>query len=194
MKPTFFATPPEFRRWLERHHDSATELWVGLHKKGAGTPSITWPQAVDEALCFGWIDGIRKTVDGDSYMIRFTPRKPDSIWSAVNTKRARELIELGVMRPAGLEAFARRDEAKTARYSYERAEASLGDEYEEEMKKDGRAWEFFQSQPPSYRRLAAFYVVSAKREETRRRRLERLIRDSAAGVRIGILGKATDDR
>jgi uncharacterized protein YdeI (YjbR/CyaY-like superfamily) len=179
MEPTFFATPADFRTWFEANHADRTELLVGFHKKGSGRPSITWPESVDEALCFGWIDGIRRRIDDDSYSIRFTPRKPRSIWSLVNTKRAQELIDEGRMVPAGVTAFERRDPNRTGVYSSERREAAkLEDEQERRFRAAARAWEWFQSQPPSYRRAALHWVVSAKRAETRERRLATLIEDS----------------
>jgi uncharacterized protein YdeI (YjbR/CyaY-like superfamily) len=190
MNPTFFRGPSDFRKWLERNHAREDELWVGLYKKGSGKPSITWPEAVDEALCFGWIDGVRKSFAADSYVIRFTPRRPGSIWSAVNTKRAQELLRLGRMMPAGVEAFRRRDEAKTRQYSYERSDAALTAEFERAFRRNQRAWRFFQSQPPGYRRIGALWVMSAKREETRLRRLAVLIADSAAGQRISPLRRS----
>jgi uncharacterized protein YdeI (YjbR/CyaY-like superfamily) len=182
MRPTFFATPSEFRTWLEKHHDDERELWVGFYKKGSGKPSITWPEAVDEALCFGWIDGIRKSVDDESYKNRFTPRKHRSNWSAINIERAKELIALGRMRPAGLKAFEARTDEKSAVYSYEqRHAAKLERAQEREFRANAKAWGFFQSRPPSYRKAAVYWVVSAKKEETRARRLAQLIDDSAAG-------------
>ncbi|HUP47846.1 MAG TPA: YdeI/OmpD-associated family protein [Thermoanaerobaculia bacterium] len=185
---TFFETPADFRRWLRKHHRSRSELWVGFHKKGSGRPSITWPGAVDEALCFGWIDGVRKTIDGESYAIRFTPRRGGSTWSSVNTRRARELIRDGRMQPAGLRAFEARDAKKSSLYSFEqRTEARLGEELEARFRADAAAWSFFQAQPPGYRRTVTWWVMSAKREETRARRLQTLIEDSAAGRRIGLL-------
>jgi uncharacterized protein YdeI (YjbR/CyaY-like superfamily) len=187
MKPTFFAAPAAFRRWLEKNHDTARELWVGFHKKDSGKPSITWPQSVDQALCFGWIDGVRKSVTPDSYMIRFTPRKSGSIWSTVNTKRAKELTKLGQMHDAGLQAFAARDAKKTKQYSYERETAALDPALEKRFRAKRKAWAFFQKQPPGYRKIASFFVMSAKQEATRLRRLDRLIADSEAGQRIGLL-------
>jgi len=182
MEPTFFATPDEFRAWLEKHHESETELLVGFHKKGSGRPSITWPQSVDQALCFGWIDGVRRRIDDASYSIRFTPRTARSTWSAVNVKRVAELTEQGLMRPAGVAAFERRSDDRTAIYSHERREAAAFDtEQERALKADEAAWAWFQDQPPSYRRTATHWVVSAKKPETRERRLRRLIEDSAAG-------------
>lgn len=184
---TFFANPGEFRQWLEENHDSAAELWVGFYKKGSGKPSITWPESVDQALCYGWIDGVRKSIDDQSYAIRFTPRRKASIWSSVNLKRAQELVALGLMRPAGLKAFAERDEQKSKQYSFEREQVELGESHEAEFRANAGAWEFFQSQPPSYRKPAIWWVISAKQETTRRRRLETLIADSAAGRRIAPL-------
>ena len=190
MKPRFFATPEEFRAWLEEHHEKAEELVVGYHKKSTGRPSITWPQSVDEALCCGWIDGVRHSLSrpAGAYSIRFTPRKPTSIWSAVNVARVAELTKSGRMRPAGLAAFARRTPERTGIYSFERLEAArFTKEQERELRANRKAAAFFDAQPPGYRKLATHYVVSAKQEATRERRLRRLIADSAAGRRIGIL-------
>ncbi|HEX7048787.1 MAG TPA: YdeI/OmpD-associated family protein [Longimicrobiales bacterium] len=187
METHFFRTPAEFRAWLERHHATADELWVGFYKKTSGRPSLTWPESVDEALCFGWIDGIRKSIDEVSYRIRFTPRRPGSIWSTANIRRAQELIEAGRMQPAGLEAFAGRKEDRTRRYSFDQGVVELGEAYEAEFRANAKAWAFFEAQPPSYRRTATWWVISAKREETRRRRLATLIRDSEAGERIAPL-------
>ena len=171
MKPKFFSTPRAFRAWLDRHHADTTELWVGFYKKDSGRPSITWPESVDEALCVGWIDGLRKSIDERSYMIRFTPRKPGSIWSAVNTRRANELIRAGRMAVAGLRAFEGRDPKKTNLYSFEqRTAAMLHPAFEKRFKANHDAWKFFQSQPEGYRRVAIFWVMSAKQEETRARR------------------------
>ena len=193
MTPTnvkFFATPAKFRDWLERNHAKAKELWVGFYKKETGRPSITWPESVDEALCVGWIDGIRKRLDDESYAIRFTPRNPQSIWSAVNIKRVAELSREGRMRPAGLEAFERRADDKSAIYSYEQRKTAAFDEAaERQFRSNAKAWAFFESQPPGYRRLATFFVISAKKDETRQKRLARLIADSAAGRRIGELAR-----
>ena len=181
----YFATPAEFRKWLVANHAKAQELWVGFYKKESGRPSITWPESVDEALCVGWIDGIRKRLDDESYVIRFTPRKAQSTWSAVNIARVAELTREGRMRPAGLAAFERRSEAKSAIYSYEQKEtAAFDEEAERQFRSNAKAWEFFQSQPPWYRRTATHKVLSAKREETRQKRLATLIADSAAGRRL----------
>lgn len=183
--PTFFATPAEFRAWLERLHATEPELLVGFHKKGSGLPSITWPESVDQALCFGWIDGVRRSLGETSYTIRFTPRRARSIWSAVNIKRAQELQEQGLMHPAGSAAFAARTEDRSNRYSFEqRGPVELGEAQIEMFRANPPAWEFFQSQPASYRKPAIWWVISAKREATRDRRLATLIDDSAEGRRI----------
>lgn len=187
IEPTFFATPAAFRQWLKKNHASVPELWVGFHKKGTDKPSITWPESVDQALCFGWIDGLRKSLGTESYMIRFTPRKLTSMWSAVNTRRAQELIRLGLMEGAGKKAFEGRDVKKTNRYSFERENVKLATAYERQFRANRGAWEFFQSQPPWYRRTATWWVVSAKQETTRQRRLATLISDSAVGKSIAPL-------
>ena len=184
MEIRFFATSAEFRSWLEQHHATAEELWVGFYKKGSGQPSITWPESVDEALCFGWIDSVRKSIDGVSYRIRFTPRRRGSTWSAVNVRRAEELLEAGLMRPAGLAAFAKRKEDRTGRYSFEQEDVAFPEELAAEFRQNGKAWAFFEAQPPSYRRTVTWWVISAKRDETRRRRLATLINDSEGGERI----------
>ncbi|MDP9238165.1 MAG: YdeI/OmpD-associated family protein [Chloroflexota bacterium] len=179
---TFFATPAAFRAWLRKQHEGASELWVGFHKKGSGKPSITWPESVDAALCFGWIDGVRRGIDEESYTIRFTPRKPTSTWSAVNIKRVTELTRAGLMQPAGLAAFAARSEAKSGIYAYEqRHMAKLNVEQERRFRANKRAWAFFEAQPLGYRRTATWWVVNAKRDDTRARRLDTLIEDSAHG-------------
>lgn len=184
MKPKFFKAPADFRKWLESHHTSETELLVGYYKRDSGKPSITWPESVDEALCFGWIDGIRRSIDDKSYSIRFTPRKPRSIWSAVNIKRAEDLVKQELMQPAGLKAFQAREENRSGIYSYEQRSPELPDEYGKQLKKNLRAWKFFQSQPPSYRKAANWWVVSAKKEETRVKRLNELIQLSADEQRL----------
>jgi uncharacterized protein YdeI (YjbR/CyaY-like superfamily) len=185
VKPVFFATRAEFRSWLERHHADRRELLVGFHKKGTGRPSITWPESVDEALCFGWIDGVRRSIGDEAYTIRFTPRQARSSWSAVNVRRAGELIEEGRMTPAGLAAFEARGDDRTAIYSYEqRHAATLDDEQERRFRAAAEAWEWFQARPPSYRRAAIHWVTSAKRPETRERRLQTLIEDCAAGRNV----------
>jgi uncharacterized protein YdeI (YjbR/CyaY-like superfamily) len=184
-QPIFFAAPNEFRDWLAQHHASATELWVGFHRKATGRPSMTWPESVDEALCVGWIDGLRKSVNESSYMIRFTPRKTTSSWSLVNMARVAELTRDGRMQPTGLKAFAERAEAKSGIYAYEqRKHAALDAESEREFRRNRKAWKFFEAQPAGYRKTAAWYVISAKQAATRRKRLVRLISDSEAGRRL----------
>ena len=186
MEPTFFATPEDFRAWLQAHHDRESELLVGFYTKGSGKPSITWPQSVDEALCYGWIDGIRRNAGEDAYTIRFTPRKKKSTWSAVNIARVAELTKTGRMQPAGLKAFEAREESNSRIYAYEnRDKLSLDPAMEERFRANEKAWNFFQAQPPGYRRTATFHVMGAKQDATRQRRLDQLIADSAAGRRIG---------
>ena len=188
MKPTFFATAGELREWLERNHATATELLVGFYKRGSGRPSITWQELVDEELCFGWIDGVRQGIDAVRYSNRITPRKPRSTWSAVNIARAQELIRLGLMHPAGLKAFERRTEERSAIYSYEqRKSARLDPGAERSFRANKKAWTFFQAQAPGYRQTATWWVISAKRDDTRKKRLATLIADSQAGRTIGPL-------
>jgi uncharacterized protein YdeI (YjbR/CyaY-like superfamily) len=184
---TYFASPGDFRQWFETNHDQAAELWVGFYKKGSGKPSITWPEAVDQALCFGWIDGIRKSVDDSNYTIRFTPRKAQSIWSAINIKKIKELTALGLMKPAGLSVFEKHDEKKANLYSFERESMELGDVYEEIFRENDKAWSFFQTQVPSYKKPAIWWVISAKQEATRLGRLKTLIKDSEEGLKIAHL-------
>jgi uncharacterized protein YdeI (YjbR/CyaY-like superfamily) len=182
MEPTTFERPQDFRSWLEQHHDSEAELWVGYHKKGSGKPSMTWPESVDVALCFGWIDGIRKRVDAERYMIRFTPRRARSTWSAVNIARVAVLTEEGRMRPAGVRAFEARREDRSGIYSYEqRDRAKLDPASEKRFRAKKRAWASFETMPKSYRQAAIRWVMTAKKEETRERRLVTLIESSAAG-------------
>jgi uncharacterized protein YdeI (YjbR/CyaY-like superfamily) len=192
MKPVFFATSAEFRAWLEEHHDTTAEQWVGFHKKSSGKPSVTWPEAVDQALCYGWIDSVRKSLNDTSYMNRFTPRKLGSTWSAKNVKRMKELIRMGVVSPAGLKAFEERPADKTGVYSYEqRHAAKLDASQERRFRSNKKAWSFFKSQPPSYRQTAIWWVVSAKKEETRLKRLARLIGDSEHGRTVPPLTRPT---
>jgi uncharacterized protein YdeI (YjbR/CyaY-like superfamily) len=171
----FFATSRAFRAWLEKNHDRADELVVGFYKRDSGKKSITWPESVDQALCFGWIDGVRKRIDDISYTIRFTPRRRGSIWSAVNIKRVEELKKLGLMTEAGLRAFAARDEKKSRIYAYEKEAADFPPEFETRFRANAAAWKFFNEQAPWYRRTITYWVVSAKREETRLKRLATLI-------------------
>lgn len=185
---TFFATPAEWRRWLEENHATQTDKWVGFHKRQTGKESITWPESVDEALCFGWIDGVRKSIDESAYKIRFTPRKPTSVWSKVNVARVAVLTKEGRMTEAGHAAFARRTDAKTGIYSSEREkDAELPADMQARFEKNKKAWRYFQSRPPWYRRTSLHWVVSAKREETRAKRFEQLLRDSASEQHIPML-------
>jgi uncharacterized protein YdeI (YjbR/CyaY-like superfamily) len=183
MEPVYFGSPAEFRAWLDAHHADAQELWVGYHKRATGTPSLTWPESVDEALCFGWIDGLRRSVDAERYAIRFTPRRPGSNWSRVNLARVGALMAEGRMRPAGIAAYeARKPEADEPRY--EDRPSELPEPYAVAFReRDGAAWAFFQAQSPSYRRMAIGWVLAAKREETRLRRLGEIVEASAAGRR-----------
>lgn len=184
-RPLFFETPAAFRAWLEQHHATAAELLVGFHKRGSGRPSITWPESVDQALCFGWIDGIRRSLDEDSYTIRFTPRRPRSTWSAVNIGRVAELERLGLMRSAGRKAFEVRTPDKSGVYSYEqRKSIVLAPALEKRLKANKAAWRFLQEVAPSYRQLAIFWVMEAKADDTRRRRLDKLIDASARQQRL----------
>jgi uncharacterized protein YdeI (YjbR/CyaY-like superfamily) len=181
-----FKSASEFRSWLEKNHASERELWVRFFRRGSGRPSITWAEAVDQALCFGWIDGIRKSLDDMSYVNRFTPRKPKSNWSLRNIKRVDELRKLGLMQPSGLQAFEQHDRAKAERYSYEQSRG-LDSVYERRFKVNKKAWAFFEEQPPGYRKTAGWWVMSAKQEKTRLRRLNTLIADSESGRRIALL-------
>jgi uncharacterized protein YdeI (YjbR/CyaY-like superfamily) len=183
--PIFFAKPSELQAWFKKNHDKASEIWVGFHKKSSGQPSITWPESVDEALCFGWIDSVRKSVNDTSYTNRFTKRKARSTWSAVNIRRAKELIGLGRMQPAGIKAFEQRSDERSAIYSYEqRQSAKLSGAFEKQFRANKKAWKFFRAQAPWYQRVAAFWVVSAKKDDTRLKRLAKLIEDSENGRTI----------
>ena len=184
MTPTFFRTADEFREWLQVNHGSATELLVGFHKKASGQPSISWPESVDEALCFGWIDGVRHSIDDNSYTIRFTPRLPGSTWSSVNVRRARTLSAGGRMVPAGVAAFEARTENRTGQYSYEQRPDELIEPYAGMLASHAPAHRFFSHQAPSYRRAAIWWVISAKKEDTRRERAQTLIELSAQGRQI----------
>ena len=186
--PKFFPTPAHWRRWLERHHDRQDELWVGYYKRGTGQASITWPESVDQALCYGWIDGIRKRIDDTSYMIRFTPRRAGSTWSAVNLRRMSALMESDLVQPAGLEAFKRWKQARGGLdRDKQRESARFSAEYLKRFKASRKGWSYWESQPPGYRSTATLWVMSAKREATRQRRLATLIQDSEAGRRIAPL-------
>jgi uncharacterized protein YdeI (YjbR/CyaY-like superfamily) len=192
LRPKFFATPADWRAWLERHHADKQELWVGFYKRESGRPSITWPESVDGALCFGWIDGVRKSIDPVSYKIRFTPRKPRSMWSAINIKRAKELSKSGLMHAAGLAAFEKRDGDRSAIYAYEqRKTAKLPSDFEKRFRANARAWAFFQAQAPWYQRTSTYWVISAMKEETRLKRLTILIDCSARQRPIPSLTRPT---
>ena len=181
----YFDSPAAFRRWLARRHATATEVQVGFWKKGSGQPSLTWPESVDEALCFGWIDGVRKRIDDGAYQIRFTPRKAKSTWSAVNVSRVEALVAEGRMRPAGLEAFARRLEANSGIYSYEQAAPlALTPNEVKAFRRNKAAWAYFEAVAPSYRKTVTHWITRAKKAETRARRLAKLIESCAAGVRL----------
>ena len=189
-KPKFFPTLAVWRAWLEQNHSVEQELWVGLYKRDSGRPSITWPESVDGALCFGWIDGVRYSIDDTSYKIRFTPRKPRSIWSAINVRRANELSSMGLMHAAGLAAFKKREAKRSGIYAYEqRKEAKLSAEFEKKFRSNKTAWTFFTSQAPWYQRTCTYWVISAKKEETRVKRLATLIKDSAAQKTIARLAR-----
>ena len=183
-KVRFFKTPADLRQWFRANHATAAELWVGFQKKRTARPSITWPESVDEALCVGWIDGIRKRLDDDSYTIRFTPRRKGSIWSAVNIRRVGVLTREKRMRPEGVAAFAMRKENKSGIYSYEQRRDALEEPYAGMVRAHPAAWEFFCAQPPSYRKVMGWWVVSAKKEETRTARVQKLIEACAKGRRI----------
>lgn len=185
--PTFFTSPAKFRAWLEKHHATATELWVAYYKKHTGKRTIVWAEAVVEALCFGWIDGIAKSLGEDAHMNRFTPRKRGSIWSEINVRSAERLIAEGRMHPAGLAAFEARTANRTGIYAFEGKAAAFTAVEERRFKRDKAAWAYWTAAPPGYKRTAMHWVMSAKREETRAKRLATLIADSAAGLRIAQL-------
>ena len=192
MRPRFFATPQKFRDWLEKNHSAKDELLVGFYKVGSGKPSITWPQSVDEALCFGWIDGVRRSLGDEAYTIRFTPRRTTSIWSVINVKRFGELEKLGKVTAAGRRAFTARTPERTGVYSFERrAAAELTRDEAARLRKHAKAHAYFEAQAPWYRRAALHWIVSAKKPETRARRLEQLIRDSAASRAVPPLARPT---
>ena len=191
MKPKFFNTPAEFREWLEQNHDTASELLILFHKKASGKQSITYPEALDEALCFGWIDGVRKKLNETSYVQRFTPRKPRSIWSNINVNHVERLKKAGRMHASGLAAYERRDPERTGIYSFENDPAKLAPEFEKKFRANKKAWKFFEEQPAYYKRLMIFRTMAAKKDETRMRRLDQLIECSANGHRVGLLTGAT---
>jgi uncharacterized protein YdeI (YjbR/CyaY-like superfamily) len=183
MEAIYFDSAADLRRWLQEHHDRAPELLIGFHRKSSGRAGLTYAEAVEEALCFGWIDGITRRVDLGRYAIRLTPRKARSDWSLINTRRAAQLVKEGRMTPAGLRAYESRDRTRSA-YSYEQRFQPLESDQEATFRRNARAWDFFQAQPPSYRRAATLWVISAKREDTRQRRLAILIEHSRRGERI----------
>ena len=183
-KPLFFPKQSDFRDWLEKNHREASELWVAYYKKVTKKPSITWPQSVEEALCFGWIDGLRKSIDDESYIIRFTPRRPNSHWSTINIKRVEELKKLHLMKPTGLEVFKKRKEEKSSRASYEQKSVKLDPSYQSKLKANQKAWQFFQALPPSVQKPCIWWIISAKKEETQLRRLNMLIDSSEKGEKI----------
>ncbi|RBL92787.1 YdeI/OmpD-associated family protein [Chitinophaga flava] len=184
-KPTFFETSETFRQWLDKHHHKAEELLVGYYKVGSGKKSMSWSESVDEAICYGWIDGVRKSIDEERYCIRFTPRKHKSIWSAVNIKKVEDLTKAGRMMPAGIAAFNKREAERSAIYTYEQKEpVQLSEAYEQRIRANKKAWEFYQKMAPTYRKVTANWVMSGKQEATREKRLAELIRDSAAGTKV----------
>lgn len=184
MDPVFFETPADFREWLAENHATTDLLWVGFYKKGSGRTSITWPESVDEALCYGWIDGVRKGIDAEGYMIRFTRRKTGSVWSNVNVGRVQALIDLGRMQPAGLAAFQARKEDRSGIYSHEQGDLDLPEPYQGRLRENTTAWEFFLRQPASYRKAVSWWIASAKQEKTRSSRLGKLVVHSAQGERV----------
>jgi uncharacterized protein YdeI (YjbR/CyaY-like superfamily) len=184
MNPRFFKTPAAFRKWLATHHAKSKELWVGFYKKGSGKLSITWPESVDEALCFGWIDGVRKSLGDESYVIRFSPRKPTSIWSAVNIRNVERLIKEERMQPAGMRAYEARQDDRSGIYAYEQRSPELVEPYATTLRSNKAALKFFSAQPPGYRKIMNWWIVSAKREETRLARLSKLIKASENSERI----------
>jgi len=184
LKPKFFATPDKFRTWLDKNHHKQAELWVGYHKKATGKPSITWPESVDQALCYGWIDGLRKSLDDSSYMIRFTPRKPDSHWSKVNVNKVKELQKRGLMLPAGLTAFKKMSKNNSGLASFEQENIKMPAKYLAAIKKNKKAWTYFMNEAPSYRKQVTWWIISAKQESTRIKRLQSLIEDSEGNQRV----------
>jgi uncharacterized protein YdeI (YjbR/CyaY-like superfamily) len=190
--PRFFETQADLRRWLDKNHGGVAELWIGFWKAGSGKTGLTYEEAVEEALCFGWIDGLVKRFDERAYMQRFTPRRPKSIWSAINIAKIEALKKAGRMAAPGLAAYEARDPKRANLYSFENRDVALGAPFEKHFRAKAKAWKFFEAQPPGYKRLAAFWVMSAKKEETRERRFRRLLEDSARGLRVAsITGEKT---
>ncbi|WP_281632934.1 YdeI/OmpD-associated family protein [Flavobacterium luteolum] len=184
MTPIFFANQLEFRKWLERNHQKEKELLVGFYKVTSKKLSISWSESVDQALCFGWIDGVRKSIDAESYTIRFTPRKPSSIWSAINIQKIEDLTKAGLMTDAGLKAFGFRTEKKSKIYSHEKEPVPLLDVYEKQFKNNATAWKFFEKQAPSYKKVMIHWIMSAKQEKTQLSRLEKTIIESEKQKRV----------
>jgi uncharacterized protein YdeI (YjbR/CyaY-like superfamily) len=184
IKPVYFKNPSDFRKWLLENHEKENELLVGFYKVSSEKKGITWSESVDQAICFGWIDGVRKSIDEQRYCIRFTPRKPTGTWSGINIKKVEELTGKGWMHPARIEAFKKRKEHRSRIYSYEKEPENLQKDFEKKFKANKKAWQFFHNIPPSYVRTAIHWVMSAKMKETKVRRLEELIKDSEAGRRI----------
>jgi uncharacterized protein YdeI (YjbR/CyaY-like superfamily) len=184
LSPVFFSSAADFRRWLEKNHGSFTELWVALWKAHTGKKGLTYEEAVEESLCFGWIDGLVRRRDEESYQQRFTPRKPTSIWSAINIRKIEALKKAGRMANPGLDVFESRDHKRTNLYSFENRHVTFSPEFEKRFRAKKTAWKFFEAQPPGYRRLAAFWVMKAKKEETRERRFAQLVEGSQAGTRL----------
>jgi uncharacterized protein YdeI (YjbR/CyaY-like superfamily) len=184
MKPTFFADQQDFRKWLEKNHQDQKELLVGFYKVTSKKPSMSWSQSVDQALCFGWIDGVRRSIDDESYSIRFTPRKTSSIWSAINIQKMEDLTKTGLMTDAGLKAFSFRTENKSKIYSHEKEPVPLDVVYEKQFKSNKLAWDFFEKQPPSYKKVMIHWIMSAKQEKTRLSRLEKTIVESEKQKRV----------
>ena len=184
MLPTFFPTQEKFRAWLEKHHQKETELLVGFYKVNSKKPSMSWSESVDQALCFGWIDGVRRSIDEESYSIRFTPRKKSSIWSAINIKKIEELTKAGLMKEAGIKAFEMRSEEKSRIYSHEKEPSVFDPEFEKKFKANKPAWEFFNKQAPSYKKVMTHWIMTAKQEKTRLSRLEKTINISAEQKRM----------
>ena len=181
---TFFKTQDDFREWLENNHEKETELIVGFFKVDSGKPSMSWSQSVDQALCFGWIDGVRKSIDKESYSIRFTPRRSTSNWSAINIKKIEVLTKAGLMKPAGLKAFSLRKENKSEVYAYENDTLFLDSNYEVQFRENKKAWDFFMKQAPSYRKAIMRWIMSAVQEKTRQSRLEKTINESKQQKRV----------
>jgi len=184
MKASFFATPTDFRKWLEKNYKTEKELIVGFYKVGTGKPSITWSESVDQALCFGWIDSVRRSIDSESYCIRFTPRKPTSIWSDINIKKMKALTKAGLMTPEGQRAFSLRKESRSGIYSHEKEIKALESNFEKQLKNNKLAWNFFNTQAPSYKKSITHWITSAKQEKTKLARLEKLIKASEQKNRL----------